>query len=259
MPVVSVHGTPVHYTAEGTGPGLLLVHAAGMDSETAFGELRGEFTGRHTVITPDFSGSGKTPVGEGPLTVGRLAGQVVGAACDVTDEPFDVVGFSLGAVVAAAAAADHPGRVRRLVLVCGWYRGDDPRQRVQMDLWQRLATLDEEAYAQFTALMVFSPRYLSEVGADGIRAGMDLITVETGLRRQMELVAAADLRDRIASVAAPTLVVGAAHDHWIPVEHARATHRAITASRYAEIDSGHLAIFEKPRELCGLVKDFIEE
>ncbi|MGH3600458.1 MAG: hypothetical protein ACRDQH_09300 [Pseudonocardiaceae bacterium] len=44
MPTVFVHSSPVQYTAEGNGPGLVLVHATGTDSETNFGHLRGYFT-----------------------------------------------------------------------------------------------------------------------------------------------------------------------------------------------------------------------
>lgn len=258
MPTVSVHGSPVHYTAKGDGPGLLLVHAAGTDSETTFGHLVDDFTGRRTVISPDFAGSGGTPLGELPLTVDLLADQVVGAAEAVTDEPFDLVGFSLGSVVAAAAAAAYPERVRRLVLICGWSHNDDPRQRFLMDLVQRLARVDPRSFQQFTLLSVFSAPYLTGIGSDGIKAGVELITAETSVLRQMKLGATVDIRDRLTRIKAPTLVVGASHDHWVPVRHARETRRGISGSQYAELDCGHMAVFERGPEVVRLVRDFID-
>ncbi|MYW15288.1 alpha/beta fold hydrolase [Streptomyces sp. SID2955] len=257
MPTVSVRDSPVHYRARGQGPGLLFVHATGTDSATNFDHMVDAFTPRRTVITPDFAGSGGTPLGPHPLTVDLLAEQVTAAAGAVTDGPVDVVGFSLGSVVAAAAAAACPERVRRLVLICPWTRNDDPRQRLLMDLWQRLPGLDERSHQEFTALSVFSAPHLAALGADGIEAGLKLITAETGVLRQMELAAAVDIRDRLHRIQAPTLVVGAAYDHWIPVRHARQTQRAISDSRYAELDCGHMAVFERTPEVVRLVKDFI--
>ncbi|MEU1779064.1 alpha/beta hydrolase [Streptomyces abikoensis] len=257
MPTVLVHDSPVHYATRGTGPGLLLVHATGTDSATNFGHMVDHFTAGRTVIMPDFAGSGATPLGERPLTLGLLADQVTAAADAVTDEPYDVMGFSLGAVVAAAAAAARPERIRRLVLVCPWTRDDDPRQRLLMDLWQRLPHLEERAYQEFTVLSVFSGPYLSALGPDGITAGTELIRAETAVFRQMALAAGADLRDRLGRITAPTLVIGASQDHWFPVGHARETHRAIAGSRYAELDCGHMAVFERTTEVVALARDFL--
>ncbi|WP_369393209.1 alpha/beta fold hydrolase [Streptomyces sp. CG1] len=257
MPTVFVHGSPVHYRARGQGPGLLFVHATGTDSATNFDHMVDAFRRWRTVITPDFAGSGDTPLGSSPLTVDLLAEQVMTAAGAVTDEPVDVVGFSLGSVVAATAAAAFPGRVRRLVLICPWTRNDDPRQRLLMNLWQRLPGLDERTYQEFTALSVFSAPHLASLGADGIEAGLKLISAETGVLRQMELAAAVDIRERLPRVEAPTLVVGAAYDHWIPVRHARETQRAINDSRYVELDCGHMAVFERTPEVVRLIQDFI--
>lgn len=247
----------MHYTARGEGPGLLLIHATGTDGETNFGHLYEHFTDLRTVITSDFAGSGGTPLGETPLTVDVLADQVIGAATAATDGPVDVLGFSLGSVVAAAAAAARPDLVRRLVLVNGWSRNDDPRQRLLMDLWQRLPGLDEQAFREFTALSVFSPPYLTGLGAEGIKAGVDLISAELGALRQMELAATVDIRDRLARISAPTLVIGSSHDHWMPVEHARETARAIGGSRYLELACGHMSVFERVPEVVHAVREFI--
>lgn len=35
-------------------------------------------------------------------------------------------------------------------------------------------------------------------------------------------------------------------------------HGGINGSRYAELDCGHMAVFERPEELVRLVKDFVD-
>ncbi|MFH9423601.1 alpha/beta fold hydrolase [Streptomyces sp. NPDC017529] len=257
MPVIDVDGLPVHYTAQGSGPGLLLVHGTGADSESNYGHLRQYFTDRFTVITPDYSGSGQTPLPEGELTVDRLVDQVVAAARETTDQPFDIVGFSLGAVVAATAAARHPGLVRRLVLVNGWARGDDPRQHLTMDLWRRLAEVGEESFAAFSTLVIFSPAFLAAMGDEGVKEAVAGVRATPGTLRQIELDRDLDIRDRLSAIRARTLVVGSAQDQLVPVGHARELHRELAGSTYAELDSGHLAVFEKPAELVRHIQEFL--
>ncbi|TDD58377.1 alpha/beta hydrolase [Kribbella antibiotica] len=258
MPTIDVNGTPVHYTSEGSGPGLLFVHGTAADGETNWGHVREHFTERHTVITPDFSGSGKTPLHADDLSLDELVEQVISAAGAVTSEPFDIVGFSLGAVVAAAAAAKYPERVRRLIVINGWARNDDARQQLAVDLWRRLSDLDAEAFGAYSALLIFSPPFLASFGAEGVKATVAGITAEAGTLRQIELDHRVDITDRLSSVTARTLVVGSTRDLLIPVEHSREIHEALKDSEYAELESGHMVVFEKTPELVQLIVEFLD-
>ncbi|WP_405970341.1 alpha/beta hydrolase [Streptomyces sp. NBC_00988] len=258
MPTIDVNGTPVHYTAEGTGPGLLFVHGTAADGESNWGHLREHFTGRHTVITPDYSGSGKTPLHADELSLDELVDQVIGAARAVTDQPFDIVGFSLGAVVAAAAAAKYPELVRRLIVINGWARNDDPRQQLAVDLWRRLPDIDQEAFAAYSALLIFSPPFLAGFGSDGVKNTVAGITAEAGTLRQIELDHRVDITDLLPAIGARTLVVGSTRDMLIPVEHSREIHRTVKNSEYAELESGHMVVFEKTAELVQLVSEFLD-
>src|SRR5262249_2264695 len=124
MPTVSAGDASVHYEVAGSGPGLVLVHGTQGNGETNWRHLVGRFADARTVITPDYSGSGRTTDGGGELTPESLAEQVGAVAREAADGPVDLLGFSLGAVVAAATAALHPELVRRLVLVAGWAHGE---------------------------------------------------------------------------------------------------------------------------------------
>ncbi|KOU24825.1 hypothetical protein ADK52_13480 [Streptomyces sp. WM6372] len=258
MPTIDVNGTPVQYTAEGSGPGLLFVHGTGGHGEAQFGHLREHFTDRHTVITPDCSGSGRTPLHADELSLDELVEQAIGAARAVTDEPFDIVGFSLGAVVAAAAAAKHPELVRRLVVINGWARNDDPRQQLATDLWRRLPAVDEEAFAAYSALLIFSPPFLAGFGSEGVKATVAGIKAEEWTLQQIELDHHVDITDRLPAITAPTLVIGSTRDVLIPVEHSRELHQAVAGSEYAELESGHMVIFEKTAELVELLTGFLD-
>jgi pimeloyl-ACP methyl ester carboxylesterase len=83
--------------------------------------------------------------------------------------------------------------------------------------------------------------------------------VTEGMRRHMDLDRRADLRDLMPKITAPTLVIGLTRDQVVPVEQARALHDGIAHSRFAEIDSGHLVVFERPEELVAAVQQFLFE
>lgn len=258
MSTVSVNGIPVYYTTRGTGPGLLLVHGTAADGESNFGHIRDLFADRYTVITPDYSGSGRTPLPADDLSIDELVEQVIGAARSSTDQPFDVVGFSLGAVVAAAAAAKHPELVRRLVVINGWARNDDPHQQLAFELWRKLSEIDAEAFAAYSALIIFSPPFLAGFGSDGVKDMVAGIRAEDGTIRQIELDLQVDISARLGSIVARTLVIASTRDALVPLEHSHEIHAAIDDSEYAELESGHMVVFEKTAELVELVAEFLD-
>ncbi len=257
MPVAHTAGTDVHYTITGTGPGLVLVSGTSLDAATNYGHLVPHFAHDRTVITPDYAGSGETTAPDGDLTLDLLADQVTAAAREALPGPVDLVGFSLGAVVAASIAARHPDLVRRLVLIAGWTHSNDPRLRLGLQTWADAIDTAPELATAVAPLIAFSPPFLSGLGPDGLtelRAG----TPAPGTRRQLDLDLRIDIRHHLPDITAPTLVIGATLDHLVPVDHARALHKAINGSRYTEIHSGHVVVFEKPLELVTVIRDFLD-
>src|SRR5690606_19080706 len=130
MPFVTTQNAKVHYELDGDGPTLALVHGVGGDADSVFGGVVNHFTSRHRVLRPSLSGGGEPTADGVPLSVDDRADQVVAALRDTADEPSDLLGFSLGAVVAAVVAAEHPELVSRLVLVGGWVTSTGPRDRL---------------------------------------------------------------------------------------------------------------------------------
>jgi pimeloyl-ACP methyl ester carboxylesterase len=258
MPTVSVSGTTVSYVSAGKGPGLVFVAGTGLAAQLNFGHLVDPFADRRTVVLPDYAGSGETTDAGGPLSVELLAAQIAAVADAAVDGPVDLVGYSLGAVVAAAVAATRPELVRRLVLVAGWPGPDDARHQLALDLWLRLERTDHDLFTRFLQLTCLSAPFLSAIGEEGVRqliAGAPPIT--PGMRRHMELDLRADIRELLPKISAPTLVIGLTRDQVVPVERTRSMTGSIAGSRYAEIDSGHLVVFEQAERLVEVLRNFL--
>lgn len=93
-----------------SNPALILLHGAGAASRMWKKQLSG-LSERYHVIAPDLPGFGRSP---GPFSLQACADAV--AALIGESQPVNLCGMSLGALVAAQVAAEHPASVRRLIL-----------------------------------------------------------------------------------------------------------------------------------------------
>lgn len=253
---LDVCGTTVSYERAGSGSGLVLLHGTNADGATSFGHLAPRFHDHRTVIVPDFAGCGASTLPAGELPLDLLVKQVAAVLDDAATGPVDLLGISLGAVVAAAVAAARPSQVRRLVLVAGWSDGEDARHQLVFGTWERLAALDPVLGARFALSLALSPPFLSALGDETLHR-MASRAASPDVGRRIGLGLRADIREQLRRITAPTLVVGLTRDHLVPVERSRALYDAIPGSRYAEIDSGHLVTQERPEELSARVREFL--
>ncbi|MEU8896783.1 alpha/beta hydrolase [Nocardia sp. NPDC048505] len=260
MPFTSTRDTRVHYEAEGHGPGLVLVHGTGGDAEKVFGNVVDQFTADRTVVRPNLSGSGQTTDDGADLTLDLLAGQVVAATRAAVDGPVDLLGFSLGAVAAAAVAATHPELVRSLVLVGGWAHSSGPRDQYYFHTWAQLLHTDRELFKRFSALTGFSAAALDRFGHEGLAASLADAWPPLGIGRQIDLGRRVDIRPLLPAITAPTLVIGFAEDAMIPVAGSRELSAGIRGSRIVELPgAGHMDWFADPSDLIALTREFITD
>ncbi|MGW5265426.1 alpha/beta fold hydrolase [Microbispora sp. NPDC004025] len=262
MPVVTVGSSTVGYLVTGTGPGLVLVHGTGATGETNWAPLIEAVAGRFTVVAPDLSGSGTTVDEGGPIHVEDLVAQVLGAAAHAGLERFHLVGHSLGAVVALAAAGTRPDRVLSLTAHAGWAR-TDPWMAFQMDLWIRLVRTDRALLArllQFTAMGDATLRARSaedfEQAAAAFTASLD--GAEEGFARQARADIAVDITELLPRVTAPTLIVSSAGDRIVPPHHQRELARLIPHAELVTVPGGHGLPFEDPAAFTAVITEHLD-
>lgn len=106
--------TPVLHTT-GAGRAVLLLHPLGVDRSFWDGVVPA--LDGFQVLTYDFPGHGATPVPGQPYTIDDLTAQAVALLAESGHAQVDVVGVSLGGLVAQQLAACYPDLVRRLVIV----------------------------------------------------------------------------------------------------------------------------------------------
>ncbi|MEV5506451.1 alpha/beta fold hydrolase [Streptomyces orinoci] len=250
---------PLSTTVTGSGPGLLLAHGAGASIESNFLALLPTLARCHTVVAPNYPGSGATPRSEEPLTIDGLADAIVGSATAAGVERFTVLGYSMGTLVAIRAAARHPDRVRGLVLTAG-LPGPDNRVLASLDLSRKLlAEGDRKAYARFVAMTYFSRQFFNSVPRSQLKTFYGLIAraIPAGAPEQSGAVAEADVTGDLPGISVPTLVIGATLDNLVSPENSLFLAARIPGAEYTEIEAGHVVMMERPDEWQKLTLDFL--
>jgi len=246
-------GLPVNGTAS-RAP-IVLLHGTGGTALSHFGFLLPILALNQRVIALDFA-----PVADlEAMSLDDLVAQaraVIKHAVD--DAPVTVLGYSLGAVVAAALAARHPEVTKNLVLVAGWM-ATDAQQRLRNSVWTALFDAKSPQLAEFTVFTAFSPSFLRAMAPAQLQRSLQSIRPGPFDAAQMRINRDVDIAAEVACIKAPTLVVGCARDQMVPAAHSKALFGLIDDCRYYEADCGHAIIFERPAELAQLVDQFNEQ
>ena len=123
MSYADVDGLALWYDERGSGEPLILLHG-GMGGSEMFGANLDRLAAGRRLIAVELPGHGHTAVPGRPLRYEEMADQIAGLIGHLGLDQADLLGLSLGGGVALRTAIQHPGLIRRLVLVSAPFRQD---------------------------------------------------------------------------------------------------------------------------------------
>lgn len=265
-----IDGLEVRYWDVGEGSPVVLIHGLGGTVETWLPNVDA-LARRHRVLALDLPGFGRSGRQRLIYSPGSATGFVAGFLDHLGAGRASIVGNSMGGLVALQLAVDQPWRVERLVLVgsAGLGREVGRLLRLASVPWlgrYLLSRLTPEELVVGTVNSVVSnpqsiPRDLIERWIDitsqpgmldsilqATRAGLTIL----GQRRRIVL------RDRLAELRVPTLLIWGSEDPVIPVAHAYAAHRLLPGSQIHVFEGcRHCPQLERPVEFNELVLRFL--
>jgi 2-hydroxy-6-oxonona-2,4-dienedioate hydrolase len=221
-----------------TGTAVVLVHGvlvSGRYLLPAAVELARDFP----VLVPDLPGYGLSAAPRATPTVASLADAVIGCSRAAGYERVSLVGNSFGAQVAAAAAARHPDRVERLVLLAPTIDPEARSLAAQYLRWQRCLP-DEHL-----SVLPLMARDVADIGL--VRA-----------TRLLRVMLHDRLEDRLAQVRCPTLVVRGGRDRVVPERWARHAASLVPDGRLAVMPGyAHMPHYSGPLALMPMLREFL--
>lgn len=211
----------------------------------------------HRVLRIDPRGHGRSPAPPGPYALADLGRDVVVVADEHAADRFDLVGVSLGGLTALWVAIHHPDRVRTLVAANTAARvgtADGWQARVDAVRERGLAGIRDEVLARFFAdgFADRDPAACAEAQQAFVGGDPD------GYAACCAALAHADLRDEVARIAAPTLVVAGEHDVATPLQDAEWLAAHVPGSRLVVLDgAAHLSNLERPTAFTSVVREHL--
>ncbi|OTA21119.1 carboxylesterase [Xenorhabdus beddingii] len=235
---------------------VVFLHGTNSGGNSSFGEIKKAFIGERTVIIPDYAGCGHSGLPPEMLTIEHLAEQIAAVIAESSKTPADLVGVSLGAVVAAVVAARYPHLVNKLILAAPWATNDDPRHQLIFNTWLHLALNDKASAMAFGLSHALSPAFMSSLGHETIQR-ICSHPADKEIERRIALGLTINIKNYLNQIDKDTLIIGLSKDTLIPPYLVREVYQHVKNSTYKEIDSGHAVHIEQPTEWIGLIKDFI--
>jgi 3-oxoadipate enol-lactonase len=240
--------------ASRAAPTLLCIHALGT-SHRIWGDVIEALDWPGQVLAYDLRGHGLSEIGETPYGIAGMSRDASALLSQRGVESVVVCGLSVGGLIAQELAASDP-RVRAAVL-CGTAARIGTREG-----WQnRIAQVRAGGIASIAEVVIarwFGAEYRARA-ADDVRGYRCLLerTPEAGYLATLHALAEADLRERVRSIAVPTLVVSGSLDEATPPADGRALAELIAGARFELLEgASHLMSVEMPRELAALISAF---
>ena len=251
--------TELRCRVEGNGPAVVLLHGVG-GNHTVWNDVIPGLAKEFLVIAPDLRGHGRSRAPpNSQYTFAELMGDVLHLMDEKGLATAHIVGLSGGALLALRIAIDHPERVRSLKMVSG-AAYTDAHTRSVAQRWGE--TLVQEGPDRF-ALRLLKDLYYP----DWVEANLDFAdSVREQVKHQDYAPAVQwavsmgqfDERNRVASVARPTLIVQAMNDSVIDASHGRILRQSIPGAQIRILtETGHLVPVERPKELLETLLPFL--
>ena len=252
---------PVAYRTLGSGPPLLLIMGYAGTMET-WDPLFVDTLARHyRVVIFDNAGSGATKALPARLTIDAMAAQTSALIDALRLGRTDVLGWSMGGMIAQALAVTHPGQVRRLVL-CASFPGTGRIVRPPQKQIDALTGGNAQATgaALFPADQGFAFDAMSaELSLYPAHATAPAATIAAQGNASLQWFAGRDAAGRETTrIAAPTLIADGAEDRLNATFN---DHVLASLIRHSTLllypDAGHAFLFQEGVPFVARVETFL--
>jgi pimeloyl-ACP methyl ester carboxylesterase len=260
MTVVQVGEIELDYERSGAGPPLLMIMGRS-GTYAHWGEpllelLRRDFE----LILYDHRGVGASTRLDGPVTIREMADDATGLLAALELDSVDVLGISMGSMIAQELALATPERVRTLTLGCS-YCGGPGSEHTPAHVLQRTA----DAVASGIPERMIRASWEANVSpafAGDERAWARFLEISLRRRVSLDVILAQsraciehDTSARLHEITLATQVIHGTLDEVLPVQNGRIIAELIPDARLELLDGiGHLFFWERPEHTAELLR-----
>lgn len=244
------------YERVGKGPPLVMIHGLGSCGSDWMFQVP-KFQANYEVITIDLRGHGRSSKPRGPYDVGALAKDVASLLSSLKVGPAYIVGLSLGSFVALQLACDFPHLVKSLVLTGTTSCIKDIGRWHLLLRLMLLSVCPMSFVAKAVAFSLFP-----QANQENIRRTCQLRMISNEKRVYRSLfrqLIGFDVKERLAEIGCPMLIVVGANDTLTPIWHAEEIVKRTQRAELVIIEGArHAAPLDSPKKFNELLENFLE-
>ena len=260
MPTFRSGDALLSYEVAGNGPDVLLLHPFPLNRHF-WGSVTPQLSTRYRVILPDLRGHGDSELGEGPVTMQKLADDLFRLCLQERISKAFFVGVSIGGYLLFEFWRRYREQVAALVLANTRPGAEMPEGKAnRLQLADRVLREGTDRFLEemLSKLLSQTTRTNRPDIADAARRMMqsmsadDIAGVQRGMAERPDSVAT------LATINVPTLLIAGDEDS-IPLSEFELMRQQIPGSRLQVIaQAGHYAALEKPAEFGALLRTFLD-
>lgn len=209
------------------------------------------------LISIDLPGHGASSAAPGPYSLDEIGRDVIDAAAAAGASRFDVCGISLGGLIGLWLAINAPDRVTGLVAANTAARvGSEAlwQERIEAVTAGGMESIRDKVVARFftTRFAGREPQWFARV--NGLFSTVDPV----GYAGCCAALRDADLRQSVAGIRCPTLIIAGDQDVATPVSESVWLQGQIADSRLEVVEqAAHLSSLEQPETFTAVVHRFL--
>jgi 3-oxoadipate enol-lactonase len=258
MAFLELNGGRTHYELSGASAGRVLMFSNSLGTNLGMWDLQAaELAASFRILRYDTRGHGQSEATPGPYTIERLADDVLALLDQLGIRRVNFCGLSMGGIIGMLLALRAPERLEKLVLC------NTAATIGSAETWNaRIAAVRRggiEAVADAVLERWYTAGFrAADPAAIAATRAMLVSTPVEGYASCCAALRDADLREVIAGIGVPTLIVVGAHDPVTTLADGRFMAERIKGSKCVELPAAHLSNIEAAdaftMELSGFLK-----
>jgi long-chain acyl-CoA synthetase len=260
--MVNVNGANLSVEERGRGEEAMVFAHGVLLNRRIFDQQMAALQDRYRCVSFDFRGHGRSEVPDDGYAVDALAEDAAFLIRSMGCDPCHFVGHSLGAFVGLRLAARHPELIRSLVLLSA---SADAQPRLDVIRYRMMQTM-----ARRVGLRPLVPTLMGVMFSRMFRRDPDRATERETWRQMIGaqslagalhavdgVLERASVRDELARITAPTLIVVGEQDPSAPLRLGKGLQSGISGSELVTVSTGHTSPVEQPEAVTAAIERFL--
>lgn len=263
MPFYDARGRSNYFIEFGHGRPIILLHGIGNSGRAWGPQIPPLVEAGYRVIVPDHAGHGASAPLSAPFGVDDIAGDVEKLCEQLDIDDLDVVGLSLGGMVALELALRHPTRIGRLIVANSFDKTATPEFHDMAQGWATIFARPDGALQsleqswptlvspEFQATAAGLQTYQVWHGIAAMADGYSLACVARG-------IGTFDASARMAQLEMPTLFISGSLDRMSPPETSQRMAEQVSHGQHTMIaGAGHISNADSADEFNKRLLEFL--